>query len=375
MATIDALSIPASLLPADGRFGCGPSRIRPAQLRALLSHQGILGTSHRQSPVKSTVARVRRGLTELLCLPDGHEVILGNGGSTAFWDLAVFSLIRRRSLHHTLGEFSAKFAAEASGAPHLDSPIVVDAAPGTRPSLSSHPDVDAIAWPQNETSTGVMMPVSRAPGATADQLHLVDATSAAGGVAVDLSGIDAYYFAPQKALGSDGGLWLAALSPAAIERAQEIATTSRWIPSFLSLTTAIDNSRKDQTLNTPAVATLVLLAEQVDWLLEQGGLAWADARTRESTSVLSAWVERRPEASFYVGDPDARSQVVTTIDLDARIDAASVLTVLRRHGIVDIDPYRKLGRNQLRIGTFPSVDPSDVEALVACLDHLLDALA
>ncbi|MEE1649504.1 phosphoserine transaminase [Brachybacterium sp. J144] len=371
------LTLPAALLPEDGRFGSGPSRIRDAQMQALSGlSRTVLGTSHRQAPVKQQVARVRTGLAELFSLPEGYEVVLGNGGSTAFWDVAVYGLISARSQHLTFGEFSSKFAAEAKGAPHLEDPEVLAATPGSLTAAVASADVDAYAWPHNETSTGVMAPVLRPAGAGEDQLVLIDATSAAGGVSVDVSQTDAYYFAPQKSFASDGGLWLALLSPAAIARAERLAADgSRWIPSFLSLTSAIDNSRKDQTLNTPAVATLVLLAEQIDWMLEQGGLAWADERTRTTSGLLQQWAARREEVTPFVSDPAARSQVVTTLDLDEAIDATAITAVLRAHGIVDIEPYRKLGRNQLRIATFPAVTVEDTEALIAVLDHVLDATA
>lgn len=372
-----ALTIPSELLPSDGRFGSGPSRVRDAQMEALSSvSRTVMGTSHRQAPVKQVVARVRQGLAELFSLPEGYEVVLGNGGSTAFWDVAAYGLIEKRSQHLVLGEFSQKFAAEAAGAPHLAEPEVIRAEPGSCPAPRVSEDVDAYAWPHNETSTGVMVPVARPEGAREDQLVLVDATSVAGAAQVDVSATDAYYFAPQKAFASDGGLWLAILSPAAIERAERLGTAEdRWIPSFLSLTAAIDNSRKDQTLNTPAVATLVLMAEQIEWMLSQGGLAWADSRTRTTSGMLQAWAERRGEITPFVTDPAARSQVVTTLDVDDSIDATAITSVLRAHGIVDIEPYRKLGRNQLRIATFPAVDEQDVAALIAVLDHVLDRSA
>ncbi|WP_010551103.1 phosphoserine transaminase [Brachybacterium paraconglomeratum] len=372
-----ALTIPSELLPSDGRFGSGPSRVRDAQMEALSSlSRSVMGTSHRQAPVKQVVARVRQGLAELFSLPEGYEVVLGNGGSTAFWDVAAYGLIETRSQHLVLGEFSQKFAAEAAGAPHLAEPEVIRAEPGSCPAPRVSEDVDAYAWPHNETSTGVMVPVARPEGAREDQLVLVDATSVAGAAQVDVSATDAYYFAPQKAFASDGGLWLAILSPAAIERAERLGTSEdRWIPSFLSLTAAIDNSRKDQTLNTPAVATLVLMAEQIEWMLSQGGLAWADSRTRTTSGMLQAWAERRGEITPFVTDPAARSQVVTTLDVDDSIDATAITSVLRSHGVVDIEPYRKLGRNQLRIATFPAVDEQDVAALIAVLDHVLDRSA
>lgn len=372
-----ALTLPAELLPADGRFGSGPSRIRDEQLDALAKvSRTVLGTSHRQAPVKDVVGRVRTGLAELFALPEGYEVVLGNGGSTAFWDVAVFGLIERRSQHLVLGEFSQKFAAESAGAPHLEQPEILRAEPGSAPQAVASPEVDAYAWPHNETSTGVMVPVHRPEGAGEDQLVLVDATSVAGAAAVDISQTDAYYFAPQKAFASDGGLWLSTLSPAAIERAERLAAdASRWTPAFLSLTSAVENSRKNQTLNTPAVATLVLLAEQIEWILGQGGLSWADARTRATSGMLQDWAARRPEITPFVADPSARSQVVTTLDVEESIDASEITALLRRHGVVDIEPYRKLGRNQLRIATFPAVTEDDTAALVAVLDHVLDSTA
>ena len=374
---VRALSIPRNLLPGDGRFGSGPSRIRGPQMEALQSASvSVMGTSHRQAPVKDVVGRVREGLSTLFSLPEGYEVALGNGGSTAFWDMAVFELIERRSQHLVLGEFSQKFAAEAAGAPHLQEPEVLRSEPGSLPVAVANPEVDAYAWPHNETSTGVMVPVRRPKGATEDQLVLVDATSVAGAVSVDITQTDAYYFAPQKAFASDGGLWLSVLSPAAIARIERLAAAEdRWTPAFLSLSTALDNSRKNQTLNTPAIATLVLLAEQIEWMLAQGGLAWADARTRTTSGMLQQWAARREEITPFVADPAARSQVVTTLDVDESIDATAITSVLRAHGVVDIEPYRKLGRNQLRIATFPAVGEEDVAALIAVLDHVLDATA
>jgi phosphoserine aminotransferase len=373
---LQSLDIPLDLFPDDGRFGSGPSRVRDEQVEVLSSvGRTVLGTSHRQAPVKNLVARVREGLAELFSLPEGYEVVLGNGGSTAFWDIATFGLIKSRSQHLVLGEFSSKFAKETAGAPHLGSPSVIESAPGTAPVAVADPEVDAYAWPQNETSTGVMLPVLRPEGSGEDQLVLVDATSAAGGVATSITQTDAYYFAPQKCFASDGGLWIAILSPQAIERARRIAATDRWIPEFLSLTAAIANSRKDQTLNTPAIATLVLLAEQVEWILAQGGLPWADARTRATSSLLHSWADRRSEIEPFVSDPAVRSQVVTTLDVDPTIDATAITSYLRGRGIVDIEPYRKLGRNQLRIATFPSVPEEDVSCLVSVLDLVIDALA
>ncbi len=362
------LTIPAELLPADGRFGCGPSKVRPEQVAHLTAHAHLLGTSHRQAPVKNLVGRVRSGLADLFRLPDGYEVVLGNGGSTAFWDAAAFGLIERRSEHLTFGEFGAKFA-QAADAPHLESPRVIAAEAGSRARVELD-DVDVYAWPHNETSTGVMAPVERvaAPGA----LTVIDATSAAGGIDIDASQADVYYFAPQKNFASDGGLWFALFSPAALERVERIAASGRYIPEFLSIKNAVDNSRLEQTLNTPALATLLLLESQIDWINGNGGLAWADARTRESSAALYAWAEASPVATPFVADPADRSQVVVTIDFDDSVDAAAVAKTLRENGIVDTEPYRKLGRNQLRVATFVAIDPADVHALIASLDYVLE---
>ncbi|WP_353648680.1 phosphoserine transaminase [Nakamurella sp. A5-74] len=375
MSTPDAIVIPDGLKPVDGRFGCGPSKVRPEALAALAaSGSSVLGTSHRQAPVKNLVGRVRSGIRELFSLPDGYEVILGNGGSTAFWDAAAFGLIRDRAQHLTFGEFSAKFAGVAKKAPFLGEPSVISADPGSAPVAVADPTVDAYAWAHNETSTGVAVPVVRPDGAGDDQLVLVDATSGAGGLPVSIAETDVYYFAPQKVFGSDGGLWIAIASPRALARIDEIATSGRWIPEFLSIATALDNSTKDQTLNTPAVATLFLLAEQLDWLNAAGGLDWAIGRTADSSQRLYTWAENTSFTTPFVQDPALRSQVVGTIDFDASVDAAAVAKVLRANGIVDTEPYRKLGRNQLRIGMFPAVDPDDVSALIACIDHVVGAL-
>jgi phosphoserine aminotransferase len=375
--TFTALRIPKELKPVDGRFGSGPSRLRPAQLRYLAGPgAAVIGTSHRQPPVKQLVARIRAGIGELLALPDGYEVALGNGGTTAFWDAATCSLVRERALHLVYGEFSSKFAACTRGAPFLADPIVIEAAPGDAPEPASDPGADVIAWAQNETSTGVMVPVSR-PAGSEHALVLIDATSGAGGLPVNLGDADVYYFAPQKGFASEGGLWLAALSPAALDRVSEIAASppgGRWVPDFLSLATALENSRKDQTYNTPAIATLLLLADQVGWMLEQGGLDAMVARTTASSSHLYDWAERRPGATPFVADPVKRSLVVGTIDFDDQIDAAELAATLRANGIVDVEPYRKLGRNQLRIAMFPATDPADVQALTACIDWLLERL-
>jgi phosphoserine aminotransferase len=369
------LQIPEHLKPADGRFGCGPSKVRPEALAGLAARHDLMGTSHRQAPVKAVVKRVRDGLGDLFALPDGYEVMLGNGGSTAFWDAAACGLVRRRSLHMVFGEFTQKFASVTGGAPFLDDPFVVSAAPGDAPEPIADPDADVIAWAHNETSTGVMVDVRR-PAGSERALVLVDATSGAGGLPVDVSHADAYYFAPQKSFGSDGGLWLALVSPAAIERIEELdGAADRWTPAFLALATALDNSRQDQTYNTPALATLLLLADQIDWMLAGGGLDFCVARTRASSDHLYGWAEASAFASPFVADPVKRSLVVGTIDFSAEVDAAAVAKTLRANGIVDVEPYRKLGRNQLRIGMFPAIEPADVEALTACVDWVVANLA
>jgi phosphoserine aminotransferase len=373
-ATAPDLVLPEELKPSDGRFGCGPSKVRPLQLDALAAEGAkLMGTSHRQKPVKDLVARVRRGLAELFDLPEGYVVALGNGGATAFWDAATIGLVRERSLHLVYGEFSSKFAKATKAAPFLQDPIVIETEPGDAPTPAADPAADAIAWAHNETSTGVMVPVVR-PADAGDALVLVDATSGAGGLPVDVAQADAYYFAPQKCLASDGGLWLALLSPAAQERIGEIAGSGRWIPDFLNLQTALENSVKDQTYNTPAVATLFLLAEQLDWMNENGGLSWAVGRTSASSAHLYAWAEDRPFAQPYVADPAKRSLVVGTIDFDASVDASAVAAALRANGIVDVEPYRKLGRNQLRVAMFPAIEPHDVERLTAAVDWVVERL-
>ena len=372
-STVD-LTIPADLKPIDGRFGCGPSKVRPEQLATLAASGAVMGTSHRQKPVKSLVARVRAGLSELFALPDGYQVVLGNGGSTAFWDAAAFGLVRERALHLAYGEFSAKFAESTRGAPFLADPVVVKAEPGTAPEPQADPSCDVLAWAHNETSTGVAVPVVRPEESIDSQLVVIDATSGAGGLPVDIRQADAYYFAPQKGFASDGGLFVALMSPAALERVAELAASDRWIPPFLSLATAVDNSLKDQTYNTPAVATLVLMAEQIDWMLGLGGLNACVARTAESSSRLYAWAEKAEFATPFVAEPAHRSQVVGTIDFDDAVDAAAVAKTLRANGIVDTEPYRKLGRNQLRVGMFPAVDPDDVAALTACVDWVVERL-
>jgi phosphoserine aminotransferase len=366
------LVIPAELRPKDGRFGSGPAKIRPEQLAALAgSGRTYLGTSHRQPPVRSLVHRVRTGLAELFELPGDYTVVLGNGGTSAFWDAAAFGLIRRHSQHPSFGEFSARFAAIAGRAPWLSAPTVVESPPGTHPEPWPEPGADAYALTHNETSTGVAMPVRRVPGADPGALVLVDATSAAAGLAVQAGEFDVYYFAPQKGLGSDGGLWIALMSPAAVERAGEIAASGRYIPDFLSLRVALENAARDQTYNTPAVATLFLLADQVEWMVGQGGLRWTTARTARSAAVLYTWAEKAAYADPFVADPAQRSQVVGTIDLADGLSADAVAAALRANGIVDTESYRKLGRNQLRIGMFPAVDPADVEALTACIDYVV----
>jgi phosphoserine aminotransferase len=370
------LKIPDELKPADGRFGSGPSRVRPAQL-ANLADAGValMGTSHRQKPIKQLVADIRAGLGELFALPDGYEVALGNGGTTAFWDAAACCLVRGRALHLSYGEFSSKFARCTAAAPFLDDPIVIEAEPGDAPAPTADPDADVVAWAHNETSTGVMVPVERPAG---DALVLIDATSAAGGLPVDVSDADVYYFAPQKGFASDGGLWLALLSPAAVERIESVESdrptvgAARWIPDFLSLSTALENSRKDQTYNTPAIATLFLLGDQLRWMLDNGGLQGMVERTTASSNALYGWAEAHEPATPFVRDPAKRSLVVGTIDFSAEVDAAAVAATLRANGIVDVEPYRKLGRNQLRIAMFPATDPADVQALTACIDWVLE---
>jgi phosphoserine aminotransferase len=370
--TTDTAKIPAAIKPADGRFGCGPSKVRPEALAALSERAALMGTSHRQAPVRNLVGEVRRGLAQLFSLPDGYEVALGNGGTTAFWEAAAAWLVRSRSLHLTYGEFSQKFAKSTAAAPFLADPIVVEAEPGDAPDPVADAAADALAWAHNETSTGVMVDVRRPEGA-GDSLILIDATSGAGGLPVDVTQADAYYFAPQKAFGGDGGLWLALLSPAAIARVEELdGAGDRWQPAFLSLQTALENSRKEQTYNTPALATLILLADQVEWMLANGGLDWCVARTSDSSGRLYGWAERSELATPFVADPAKRSLVVGTIDFAERVDAAALAKVLRANGIVDVEPYRKLGRNQLRVGMFPSVTPADVEALTACVDWVLE---
>ena len=368
-----AIQIPADLKPADGRFGSGPSKVRPEAVAALATEGAkLLGTSHRQAPVKNLVRRVREGVADLFGLPDGYQVVLGNGGSTAFWDVATFGLIRTRSQHLSFGEFSSKFAKAAKAAPHLADPTVVQSDPGTRPAPRAEAGVDVYAWPHNETSTGVMTDIRRVDGADDDALVVIDATSGAGGLPVDIGQADVYYFAPQKCFASDGGLWIAVMSPKALDRVAEIRASGRWIPAFLDLATAVDNSAKDQTYNTPSIATLFLLAEQTDWINSHGGLDWAVGRTTDSSTRLYTWAEKSDYTTPYVADPDARSLVVGTIDLDDSVDAAAVAKTLRANGIVDVEPYRKLGRNQLRVAMFPAVDPDDVEKLTQAVDYVTE---
>ncbi len=372
MATSTHTRIPADLKPADGRFGCGPSKVRPEALARLAERADVIGTSHRQAPVRDLVGRIRGGLSELFSLPGGYEVALGNGGTTAFWDAAAAWLVRERALHLSYGEFSQKFAKVTAKAPFLTQPILLEAEPGDAPAPTADPAADAIAWAHNETSTGVMVEVRRPEGA-GDALVLIDGTSGAGGLPLDASQADAYYFAPQKGFGADGGLWLALLGPAAIERVAELdGAADRWQPAFLSLATALDNSRKDQTYNTPAVVTLLLLADQLEWMLAGGGLDWCVSRSDASSGHLYGWAERAPFASPFVADPAKRSLVVGTIDFADGVDAAVLAATLRANGIVDVEPYRKLGRNQLRIGMFPAVEPADVEALTACIDWVVE---
>ncbi len=378
-AGVPTITIPDAMKPADGRFGCGPSKVRPEQVQALAGlATTYLGTSHRQSPVKTMVGRVRAGLRELFSLPDGYEVVLGNGGSTCFWDAATFHLIEQRSQHLSFGEFSSKFAAAAAAAPHLGDPEVITAPAGTRPEVRPTDDVDLYALTHNETSTGVAMEIRRPDGSTpvdGGPIVAVDATSGAGGLRVDPTQFDAYYFAPQKCFASDGGLWLALMSPAALERVARIAASGRWVPAFFDLTVAIDNSTKDQTYNTPALATVAMLADQVEWMLANGGLEWAAGRCDRSADILYSWAEASDVATPFVAKPADRSHVVGTIDFVDEVDASAVAKVLRANGIVDTEPYRKLGRNQLRVAMFPAIEPDDVAALCACINHVVGELA
>jgi phosphoserine aminotransferase len=374
------LVIPEELKPSDGRFGCGPSKVRPEALARLASEgAAVMGTSHRRHPVKALVGEIRAGLRELFAAPDGYEVALGNGGATAFWDAAAFGLVERRALHLTYGEFSSKFAQVTAGAPFLEEPVVVSADLGDAPDptalgAAAETSVDAVTWAHNETSTGVMVPVER-PIETGEALVLIDATSGAGGLPVRIEQADAYYFAPQKSFAADGGLWIALLSPAAQERIAALNASERWIPAFLSLHTALENSLKDQTYNTPAVASLFLLADEIRWMLDGGGLDWCVSRTGASSRHLYGWAERNSYTTPFVADPAKRSLVVGTIDFSDEVDAAVVAKTLRENGILDTEPYRKLGRNQLRIGMFPAVDPGDVQALTACIDWVVERIS
>ncbi|MFC0114774.1 phosphoserine transaminase [Kibdelosporangium aridum] len=374
--TVDptTLQLPGELKPSDGRFGCGPSKVRPEQLARLASEgAAYMGTSHRQKPVKSLVGRVRAGLRELFSLPEGYEVVLGNGGTTAFWDAAAFGLVNDKAQHFTNGEFSSKFAKVTNEAPFLSDSIVIKAEPGTAPEITYSEGADLVAWAQNETSTGVVMPVVR-PAGSGDALIAVDATSAAGGLPVNIEDADVYYFAPQKNFASDGGLWIALMSPAALERVSSIAASGRWVPEFLSLPTALDNSVKDQTYNTPSVATLFLLADQIEWINGNGGLAWSTARTADSSTRLYQWAEKTAYTTPYVADPAHRSQVVGTIDFAEDVDAAAVAKALRANGIVDVEPYRKLGRNQLRVAMFPAIEPDDITILTNAIEWVVEQL-
>lgn len=373
--TSAVITIPSELKPRDGRFGCGPSKIRPEALAALsASGSAILGTSHRQKPVKNVVNRVRTGLSSLFALPDGYEVVLGNGGSTAFWDIATLGLIERKSQHLSFGEFSSKFAAAAKEAPFLDDPTIIKSEPGSHPLPIAEAGIDVYALTHNETSTGVSMPIHR-PAHSEGALVLVDATSAAGGIHVSAKEFDTYYFAPQKSFASDGGLWIALMSPAALERAAKIRGTNRWIPAFFDLTIAIENSKLDQTYNTPSVATLMLLAEQIEWMNSNGGLTFASGRSNESAKIMYEWAEKTSYTTPFVTDPAMRSPVVATINFDEAIDALEVAKTLRANGIVDTEPYRKLGKNQLRVGMFPAIDPADVHALTQCIEFVVSAMS
>lgn len=373
MGETATLTIPAELLPKDGRFGAGPSKVRPQQIEALSSAGAkLLGTSHRQAPVRNLVGSIREGLSNLFSAPEGYEVVLGVGGSTAFWDIASFGLVENKAQHLSFGEFGSKFAAATNKAPFLAESSIIKAEPGTRPEARAEAGVDVYAWPQNETSTGVAAPVRRVAGADDGSLVLIDATSAAGGLDVDLAESDVYYFAPQKNFASDGGLWLGMFSPAAVERAARINASGRWIPDFLNLQTAIDNSRLNQTYNTPALATLVTLNDQVQWLNANGGLSFAAGRTADSAGRIYSWAEASPVASPFVTRPQDRSNVIATIDFDDSIDAAAIAKTLRANGVVDVEPYRKLGRNQLRIATFVAIEPDDVSALLNCIDYVIE---
>lgn len=373
--TIPDIEIPENLKPADGRFGAGPSKVSPRAADAVAAAgSSLMGTSHRQAPVRNLVKSVQEGVSELFNAPEDYQVVLGVGGATAFWDTAAFGLVREKAQHLSFGEFGSKFAKVTNSAPFLDDSVILQADPGTRPVPRAESGVDVYAWPQNETSTGVAAPVHRVDGADDDALVLIDATSGAGGLPVDVRQSDVYYFSPQKNFASDGGLWLGLFSPAAIERAEEIAATDRWVPDFLNLKTAIDNSAKNQTYNTPALATLIMLNEQLTWMNTNGGLDFATGRTKDSSDRVYTWAEASSYATPFVTRPEDRSQVIVTIDFKDDVDAATVAAVLRANGIVDTEPYRKLGRNQLRIATFTAIDPEDVSALTACIDYIVDRL-
>ncbi|NIH71888.1 phosphoserine transaminase [Auritidibacter ignavus] len=375
MSTQDNITIPAELLPRDGRFGAGPSKVRPEQIQAIVdASQSVMGTSHRQAPVKNLVAELQAGLKELFQAPDDYEVILGLGGATAFWDMATFGLIRSKAQHLEFGEFGGKFARATTKAPFLEDSTVISAQPGSRPVPQAEPGVDVYAWPHNETSTGVCVPVERVQGADDDALILIDATSGAGGLPVDITNVDVYYFSPQKNFASDGGLWCALFSPAALARVDEIAHSGRWIPDFLNLKTAVDNSRKHQTYNTPALATLITMNEQVKWMNANGGLEFTTARTRESAEQIYHWAEASDVATPFVAEPEDRSQVIATIDFIDEIDAGHIASILRANGVVDVEPYRKLGRNQLRIATFVAIEPTDVAQILQCIDYVIDQI-
>ena len=375
MANFPEIVIPADLLPVDGRFGAGPSKVRPEQIQALVEKSvSVMGTSHRQKPVKNEVAALRAGLAEMFTLPAGYEVIIGNGGTTAFWEIATFGLLRDRAQFLTFGEFGSKFASSAKAAPFLGEQSVIKSEPGDAPEFAAAAGLDAYCTPHNETSTGVAIPPVRPAGADKDALVLIDATSGAGGLPVDLSQVDVYYFSPQKCFASDGGLFVAIMSPAAIARAEEIKASGRYIPAFLDLMTAIENSRLDQTYNTPAVATILMMNEQIKWFNANGGLDWCVSRTKESSDAIYEWATASSYATPFVTDPAKRSQVVATVDFDESIDAEVVAKVLRANGVVDTEPYRKLGRNQLRISVFPAVDPSDVRQLLKCIDFVIAKL-
>lgn len=374
-AATPAITIPSDLLPADGRFGCGPSKVRPEAVAALAAEAGdYLGTSHRQAPVKFMVSRLRNAVAELFALPDGYEVILGNGGTTVFWDAATFGLIEQKSQHLTFGEFSSKFAECATKAPFISDPTVISAPAGEAAEAVGETGIDLYALTHNETSTGVAMPIVRPTGTDAGALVAVDATSAAGGLKFDASQTDVYYFAPQKCLASDGGLWIAAVSPAAMERIERIASSDRWIPASIDLKTAMDNSLKDQTYNTPALATIFLAVHQMEWINQHGGLGMSSGRSAKSAEIMYSWAEASSYATPFVSDPALRSNVVATIDIDDSVDANEISKILRANGIVDTDSYRKLGRNQLRIAMFPAIDSEDIAQLTTCIDFVVDEL-